>query len=85
MAAAVAILTLAVGIAANTALFSVLDAVVLQPLPVKEPARLVKLIQVSLETGGRYGVPYHNYLFWRERSESFEELARFITRGYSTP
>jgi putative ABC transport system permease protein len=73
---AVAVLTLALGIGANTAIFSVVNGVLLRPLPFKDSARLVSL----RETIGKdrvNPVAYPNYLDWRASSQSFEEMAAF--------
>jgi predicted permease len=75
---AVAVLTLAVAIGANTAIFSVLNAVLLTPLPFPEPDRLVMVWEWSHRSGNRRNVvaPY-NYLDWRRDSRSFAELAAY--------
>jgi putative ABC transport system permease protein len=73
---AVAVLTLALGIGANTAIFSVVKAVLLRPLPFKDPARLVR-VNESVEKGGRSPVAYPNYVDWRAQNTVFEELAAF--------
>lgn len=74
--ASVAILTLALGIGANTAIFSVVKAVLLRPLPFKDPVRLVR-VNESVEHGGRSPVAYPNYLDWRAQNHSFEEMAAY--------
>ena len=72
----VAILTLGLGIGANTAIFSVVDAVLLRPLPFAEPERLVRLWESLPRSGySRNVVNPRNYLDWRERSRSFEQMA----------
>lgn len=74
----VAVLTLALGIGANAAIFSILDAVLLQPLPYPEPERLVMLWTDSPSTGLREGrSSYANVRDWMRHSQSFEELALF--------
>ena len=73
---AVAVLTLALGIGANTAIFSVVKAVLLRPLPFKDPALLVR-VNESVDKGTRSPVAYPNYLDWRTRSKVFEEMAAF--------
>jgi putative ABC transport system permease protein len=72
----VAIMTLALGIGANTAIFSVVQAVLLRSLPFKDPARLVR-VNESVAKGGRSPVAYPNYLDWRAQNRVFEEMAAF--------
>jgi putative ABC transport system permease protein len=70
---ATAVVTLALAIGANTAVFSVVQAVFLRPLPYREPDRLVVLWE---HKGGQdWLVSPANFLDWRERSGAFEELA----------
>jgi len=68
--AAVAIMTLALGIGANTAIFSVVNAVLLRPLPYREPAGLVTVLH-----DGWKPVAPANFLDWREQSGAFESIA----------
>jgi putative ABC transport system permease protein len=73
-------LTLALGIGANTAIFSVFDAVVLQPLPYPEPSKLVLLLgNVRREAGvqQRRGASRPDYADWRDQSRSFEAMAMY--------
>ena len=70
----VAILTLAVGIGANTAIFSFVDGVLLKPLPYERPEELVFLWEKPPE-GLRNGISTMNYLDWRAKSTSFEGMA----------
>jgi len=72
----VAVLTLALGIGANAAIFSVVKAVLLQGLPFKDPAHLVR-VNESVGKGGRSPVAYPNYLDWRAQNRVFEEMAAF--------
>src|ERR1700732_5444181 len=74
--AIVAVLTLALGIGANTAIFSVVKAVLLRGLPFKDPAHLVR-VNESVAKGGRSPVAYPNYLDWRAQNSVFEEMAAF--------
>jgi putative ABC transport system permease protein len=70
----IAILTLALGIGATTAIFSVVYGVLLHPLPYKDPPRLI----VMNETTPRVGVvsvSYPNFLDWRAQSRTFSEMA----------
>jgi len=72
----VAVLTLALGIGANTAIFSVVDAVLLRPLPYPEPARLFTVYQTLPENPAQNaGVSYPNYVDWTQQNEAFESIA----------
>ena len=68
-------ITFAVGIGAATALFSVIEAVLLRPLPYPEPERLVYLFEVQEEAGERHGPSPANVLDWRRESRSLSEVA----------
>ena len=70
----VAILALGLGIGANTAIFSVVNAVLLRPLPYPDPDRLV-LVRESTSTFPNGSVSYPNYLDWRAGQHSFTDLA----------
>jgi putative ABC transport system permease protein len=70
----VALVTLALGIGANTAIFSVVNAVVLRPLPYADPERLVMLWETSPGTDRRSVAP-GNFVDWNEQNQSFAELA----------
>ena len=72
----VATLTLALGIGANAAIFSVVNAVVLRPLPYREPSRLVMLIgNVKRAQVERRGTSRPDYFDWRSQSKSFEGMS----------
>jgi putative ABC transport system permease protein len=70
----VAVVALALGVGANTAIFSVVNGVLLRPLPYKDPDRLVRLGEWSQQVPGM-SVAYPNFLDWREQNHVFEGLA----------
>ena len=85
----IAALTLALGIGANTAIFSVIEAVILRPLPYKDPGRLVRFegeaspgsgIEPALDSS----VTYADFEVWRSRSWSFEDMAAYYRPGGNT-
>ena len=70
----IAALTLALGIGANTAIFSVVNAVLLRPLPYADPERLVVLWERERNVG-QESPSYPNFLDWRERNQTFAAMA----------
>ena len=76
----VAVITLALGIGANTVMFGVINAVILRPLPYKEPDRLVWMNETGPEVANRW-VSYPNFLDWQARNTTFEAMSTF--RGLS--
>jgi putative ABC transport system permease protein len=73
----IAVLTLALGIGANTAIFSVVNGVLLRPLPYREPHRLVTIWETLQGSDDKILVSYPNYLDWRERQRVFEDIALY--------
>jgi putative ABC transport system permease protein len=73
---AVAVLTLALGIGGNTAIFSVVNAVLLRALPYTEAERLVSVYE-SLPQGGTGSVSVPNFMDWRAQSDAFAGLAAY--------
>jgi predicted permease len=80
--AAVAILTLALGIGANTALFSIVNGVLLNPLPYPEPDRLVTLHE-SKPNFASGSISFPNFLDWQRENHSFSEMAIARPSGYT--
>jgi predicted permease len=79
---AVAILTLALGIGANTALFSVVNSVLLAPLPFPQADRLMALFtqRVSFTTGS---ISYPNFLDWQRNNRTFASLAAYTPNDFN--
>lgn len=74
--AVISILTLALGIGANTAMFSIVNGVLLRRLPYDEPDRLLKL-STSMPQFHDASISYPNFLDWQQRSRSFERMAAY--------
>ena len=70
----VAISVMAIGIGANTAMFSIMDAALLKPLPYPEPERMVRVWEMPTPTS-RNGLSTLNFLDWKRLSTSFEALS----------
>ena len=79
-----ALLTLALGFGANTAIFSVVHGVLVRPLPYGDPSRIVRAFEADFAGSGRSTVSPANFLDWREQAESFEQLVayRFGTANF---
>jgi putative ABC transport system permease protein len=80
--AATAILTLALGIGATTAIFSVVNAVVLRPMPFDSPDRVVVLTNTNTKTGARNTtISGPDFFDWRAQAQGFEAIAYFTGSG----
>jgi hypothetical protein len=78
---AVAVIALALGIGANTAIFSVVNGVLLQPLPYRDPDHLMRLSETSPDFG-TMSVACPNFVDWRDQNRSFTGLASFRWEDY---
>src|SRR5688500_318370 len=81
----VAVITLALGVGATTALFSVVYGVLLRPLPFPDAGRVVALWQTAKDDPGQSvggSVAHVNYLDWKNEARSFEAMALFSTAGF---
>src|SRR4029453_12946762 len=79
----IAVLPLPLGIGANCAIFSVANAVIIQPLPFRDPSRLVTVLETKASQNLDWlYVTGNNFIQWQERTNSFENLAGLVGCGY---
>ena len=81
----VAVLTLALGIGANTAVFSLVDTILLRPLPYRDPHQLVLVSETLPQMGGdtEVGMAAGEYLDYRDRNRSFVRTAAYEAAGFN--
>ena len=79
---AIALLTLALGIGANTAIFSVLYGILLRPLPYKDASRLIVLHETTPKVG-TVSVSYPDFLDWRAQNTAFSQMAAVNSIGFN--
>ncbi|MEN3331160.1 MAG: hypothetical protein V7641_525 [Blastocatellia bacterium] len=79
---AVAVLTLALGIGANSAIFSLVNGILLRPLPYAQPDRLVRLIQANAKLGlDTWGLSQADFATYRDQSQTLETVAAYANGG----
>src|SRR5262245_46493390 len=78
--AAVAILSLALGIGANTAIFTLIDQIILRELPIKDPDSLVMLYQRGANNGSNMGSRMHSYPIYQDYQQKAEPLSEVLCR-----
>src|SRR5215468_4043228 len=76
----VAILSLALGIGANTAIFTLMDQIVLRQLPIRDPDNLVMLFQRGAHNGSNMGNRMHSYPIYQDYQKKAEPLAEVLCR-----
>jgi predicted permease len=81
----VAIITLGLGLGATAAIFTLLNAVVLQPLPYREPGRLVDIVTrwPGIRADMQYGISPANYFYFRDHSRTLEDVGVYMTGEFT--
>src|SRR3954462_681781 len=85
--ASLIVLTLALGIGLNTAVFSIVDGMLFRPMSYKDPDRLYRVVELSQGAGGgegqNYVASYQAFMAWRERCPSFDQLVGMVYNFYT--
>ena len=80
---AIVVVILALGVGATTTIFSIVDAVMLRPLPYVHPERLVDASSREVDTGIASSVSYPDFSDWRDRNHSFSHLVAFNDKSFT--
>jgi putative ABC transport system permease protein len=78
----VAVVLLALGIGANTAIFSVVNAVLLRPLPYANPDRLITIRETNIPKFPEFSIAPGNFLDWQKQNTTFEKMAAYRGQQY---
>ena len=81
--AAVAIITLALGVGANTAVFSVVDAVMLRPLPYHQPEQLIEAESTNSRNPQTTAISYPDFFDWREQNKTLDHLVSYHDTSFT--
>jgi putative ABC transport system permease protein len=80
----IAVLTIGIGIGANTAIFSVVNSILLRPLPYKDTERLMKVYESNEPLGlGRFAVSLANYVDWKDQNKVFDDVAAYLVTSFT--
>src|SRR5918911_3903252 len=79
----VAVITMMLGIGANTTIFSVVNAILLRPLPVAQPERLVNVHSTSPDGTSFHSFSYPDYVDYRDQNQVFDGLVAYTINTYS--